>query len=99
MTHRDNRAAVSIETPLARAVIAAYRRDDTIEDICDVFGITRTQVADIVKASGVRRGMDTQSMSPADVANLYDILRASNYEIERLRKELHQQQQEPESVD
>lgn len=76
------------QTARFRAVMAAYIRGEDTQDICDALGVTRTEVAFVVRLSGARRGMDAKSMAPADVANLYALLYAAQLEIESLRAQL-----------
>lgn len=76
------------QTARFKAIVVAYARGDTIQDICHTFAISRTEIAMTVKLSGIERGMDSKSMSPADVANLYSLLYAAQLEIESLREQL-----------
>lgn len=70
-----------------KATVAMYAHGETIQTICDVLGISRTEVALAIRRSGVRRGMDNISMPPEDVASLYALLYAAQMEIERLRRQ------------
>lgn len=80
------------ESARFKSIVVAYARGEEIQDICDMFGVTRTEVALVVRLSGVRRGMGKQEVSPEDLANLYALLYAAQLEIESLRTQLAEQE-------
>lgn len=74
--------------PKESAVLAAYQRGETVANICDIFGLTRAELAVIVKSANVSRGMEGQGMTAKDVVILYTLLRDANTEIGQLRQEV-----------
>jgi hypothetical protein len=70
----------------AHVIVIAYLRGERIQDICDTFGVSRTEVKNILK--GVKRGMNRPSATDEEVAALYALLYSSQLEIERLRQEV-----------
>lgn len=69
------------------AVAAAYRNGMPVHDICDTFGVTRTEIATIVRELRLERGMGAPGLTAEETAALYLMLRAAWQEIERLRDE------------
>lgn len=75
------------ETAAFKAIVTAYAEGVTVNNICALFGITRTDVHKVIELSGARRGYDVQ-ITANDVANLYALLYAAQLEIESLRRQL-----------
>lgn len=74
----------------AHAITSAYLRGETVHNLCDTFGVTRTEIAAILK--GVKRGMDKPPITNEEIAALYSLLYAAQLEIESLRRQLGGQQ-------
>lgn len=72
-------------TQRAAKVIGRYLNGMPIERIVDECGVTRTELAYIIRSSGAHRGMDAMPLTADDVANLYSMLYAAQGEIEMLR--------------
>jgi hypothetical protein len=83
------------ESARFKAIVVAYAGGEDVQDICDNFGVTRTEVALVVRLSGVRRGMGKQEVAPEDLANLYALLYAAQLEIESLRAQLAEASNDP----
>lgn len=74
----------------AHVIQMAYLRGERMQDLCDTFGVTRTELAAILK--GVNRGMSSPSVTDEEVAALYSMLYAAQLEIEALRRQLKGEQ-------
>lgn len=70
----------------AHVIQIAYLRGERIQDLCDTFGVSRSEIAEILK--GVKRGMDRPSVTDEEVAALYAMLYAAQLEIESLRRQI-----------